>query len=209
MSLWEKPPRLIGPPGTARFVERLMDAFSYDISVRVQTEGHRRESLVPEVEEVEEGWYESSDGWRLSAFRVDHHPVDQAFGFRFEGDTGTLVISGDTCECENVVHYARGADVLVHEVYSRRGLAAQTDLAPSPAARERLTRIASYHTPSDRVGHVAARAGVKALVLTHLIFGIGGTPENIATDAKLAYDGPVTVGNDLQSVSVPASNNVV
>ena len=61
-----------------------------------------------------------------------------------------------------------------------------------------MARIASFHTPSDRVGHVAERAGARALVLTHLIFGLGGTPEDIAADAAAAYDGPVAVGRDLQ-----------
>lgn len=195
---------MIGPPGTGQFIERLIDAFSFDIRVRNRP-GRGRESLVPAVEEIEGDWHEAGDGWRLSAFRVEHQPVDQAFAFRLDSDTGSLVISGDTRECENVVRHARGVDALVHEVYSRRGIAAQADRALDPIAKLRLARIAGFHTPSDRVGHVAARAVVKALVLTHLIFGAGGTPEDIAADASASYDGPVSVGSDLQSVVIPAA----
>lgn len=200
---WDEPPLVVGPPGTARFVERPVEAFEYDVRVRSRP-GRGPESLVPRVEEVEEGWTGAGDGWRLGAFRVDHQPVDQAFGFRLDGDEGVLVLSGDTCECENVVRRARGADLLVHEVYSRCGLAAQAARAPDPVAQARLARISTFHTPSDRVGHVADPAGAKALVLTHLIFGAGGTPEDVAADAAAAYAGPVTVGHDLQSFAVGA-----
>jgi ribonuclease Z len=199
---WDTPPLVVGPPGTARFIERLMDAFSYDISVRTKVEHNGLGRLVPEVEEIEEDWHETGAGWRLSAFRVDHHPVDQAFGFRLDGDAGSLVISGDTCECDNVVRHAEGAEVLLHEVYSRQGMATRFDRATDPLARARLAGIMSYHTPSDRVGHIASRAGAKSLVLSHLVLGTGGTPEDIAADASAAYDGPVMVGSDLQSISI-------
>ena len=198
---WEAPPLVVGPPGTAQFLERLVAAFEYDIRVRSRP-GRGRESLVPRVEEIEEDWRDTGDGWRLTAFRVEHQPVDQAFGFRLDDDTGSLVLSGDTRECANVIRHAAGADLLVHEVYSRRGLEAQLAGVRDPQARARLARIVSFHTPSNRVGAVATQAQVKQVVLTHLIFGAGGAPEDIAQDVGTAFAGPVTVGSDLQSFAV-------
>ena len=55
---------------------------SYDVRVRTG-EILRKENLVPEVVEIEEGWNVAGKDWQLSAFRVEHQPVDEAFGFRF------------------------------------------------------------------------------------------------------------------------------
>ncbi len=66
---WDEPPRLVGPPGTAQFIERLISAYEYDIKVRSGAE-RSPETLIPVVEEVEEGWSTSGGDWRLTAFRV-------------------------------------------------------------------------------------------------------------------------------------------
>jgi ribonuclease BN (tRNA processing enzyme) len=52
------------------------------------------------------------------------------------------------------------------------------------------------------VGEVAAAAGVRRLVLTHAIFGAGGTPADVLTDVARAFPGPASVGEDLQTFVV-------
>lgn len=193
---WGPPPPIVGPPGTADFVRRLVDAFAYDIRVRTLEGGLRREGLEPPVEEIDEGWVARGDHWQLTGFRVDHQPVDQAFGFRIDTDEGAVVISGDTRRSENLVRHARQADVLVHEVIWRRGMEAYIAQVPDAAQRARRERILDYHTPSDHVGEVAASADVRHLVLSHIILP-GGTPEDLAADVRMAFAGPLTVGEDL------------
>lgn len=198
---WEVPPVVVGPPGTADFLRDLVHAYRYDVRVRSRP-GRGPEALVPRVEEVEEGWQDAGAAWRLTAFRVEHPPVDQAFGFRLDGDNGSVVFSGDTRRSENLVRHAWGADLLVHEVFSRAGLEAQLGGAPDPVARARLERIVDFHTSSDQVGEVAAAAGAQRLVLTHAIFGAGGTPEVVLADVARAYAGPAALGEDLQAFAV-------
>jgi ribonuclease Z len=201
---WDVPPVVVGPPGTAAFLERLVAAFAADVRARSRP-GRGPESLVPRVEEVEDGWQEAGTDWRLTAFRVEHPPVDQAFGFRVDapaGAAGAVVFSGDTRRSANLIRHARGADLLVHEVYSRTGLAAQLAGVPDPQARARLERIVDFHTGSDQVGQVAAEAGVHRLVLTHAIFGAGGTPADVLADVARAFPGPASVGEDLQTFVV-------
>jgi ribonuclease Z len=201
MRWWDEPPPVAGPPGTADLIERLMHAFSYDIDVRMKGERLRREWLVPRVDEIEEGWQTEGDGWRLTGFRVQHEPVDEAFGYRLDGDGGAIVISGDTRYSENLIRHAQGADLLVHEVYDRRGAATVRAQITDPDALARRDTIMAYHTPSDDAGKVAAQAEVGRLVLSHILF-YGGTEVTLREDIEQSFDRPVTVGADLQVFDV-------
>ena len=80
---------------------------------------------------------------------VQHAPVFPAFGFRFDTPDGSVVFSGDTGPCDNVVRLARGADVLVHEVI---------DVDRMTDRLSRLPNQRSGSQPPRRVAHVA-RAG--------------------------------------------------
>lgn len=201
---WQQAPPIYGPPGTARFVGKLMEAFAYDIEVRRRGEKLDMEALVPRVQEVEEGWQLDGSSWRLTAFRVDHEPVDQAFGYRVDEDSASIVLSGDTRFSPNLVRHAQGADLLLHEVYWGKGLRAlaQRPVVTDRFTSERLQLIMGYHTPSDEVGKVAAAAGVRHLVLNHLILGLQGTPADLLEDITPEFGGQVTVGEDLMSFQV-------
>jgi ribonuclease Z len=198
---WDAPPAIVGPPGTRRFVERLFAAFEYDITVRMKGERLKREWHVPAVEEIEDGWFHEGDGWRLTGFRVDHEPVDQAFGYRVDADGGSLAISGDTRPSENLIRHAAGVDLLVHEVYWRRGAVALRATITDPDALARRDTIDSYHTHSEDVGLIAARAEAKQLVLSHIIFR-GGSAADLVADIEPAYGGMLTVGADLDRFEV-------
>jgi ribonuclease Z len=201
MGWWEEPPVIAGPPGTAEFIQDLLRAFRYDIRVRLASDQRGREhALTPRVEEVAEGWSTTAADWQLTAFRVDHAPVDQAFGYRLDGAGHAIVVSGDTRPSDNLIRYAYQADILVHEVYWRTGMHALLGAARSDnqTAFERRQSIAAYHTASDEVGKIAAQAEVKQLVLSHLILA-GGSPEALLEDIAPDFDHPVTVGADLQS----------
>lgn len=201
MRWWDAPPPVVGPPGTARLVAGLLEAFAYDVQVRMTGERLHRAWLEPPVVECAEGWYMEGDGWRLSAFRVDHAPVDQAFGFRIDADAGSIVISGDTRPSENLIRHAQGADLLVHEVYHKDAALALSRTLTDPDAIARRRTILSYHTPSDAVGTVAAQAEVGRLVLTHLLL-YGADPASLRAEVERHFPRPVIVGADLQAFTV-------
>jgi len=198
MGWWTEPPLFAGPPGTAAMFDHLIEAFAYDIKVRSYADLLETGGPAPRVEEIEEGYATEGDGWRLTAFRVDHAPVDEAFGFRLDAEAGSAVISGDTCYCENLVRHAQGVDLLVHEAYWRPALLERITLASTAAQRMRAETIARYHTPAEDAGRAAAKAEVDHLVLTHLLLG-KGTPQNLLQDIAPHYSGTVTVGEDLRS----------
>ncbi|AYY13784.1 MBL fold metallo-hydrolase [Actinobacteria bacterium YIM 96077] len=173
-------PRVIGPPGTLEFVNRMLALHEYDIRARLDHE-YDIERLAPEVIEIHDGAQMAGSAWKATAFRVDHHPVCEAYGYRVETRETSVAISGDTRPCDNLISYANGVDVLIHEaIYPGYG-------------------YPEYHTLSTDVGAVATRAGARQLVLTHLL--PGHLPavrwlEHVRPD----YGGPITVGYDLMQV---------
>jgi ribonuclease Z len=197
---WQTPPAIYGPPGTRHFVDHLIEAMSYDIDVRVGPV-LQREELVPHVEEFDEGWRVSGGDWQLSAFRVEHMPVDQAFGFRIDQGAASVVISGDTKACDNLALHAKDASLLVHEVFWSQGLRQIAAAATDPEERARFQLLETYHTPSDQVGKVAAKANAQHLVLSHIIRS-RGNPDDFAADISPDYGGKLTVGEDLMSFEV-------
>ena len=200
MRRWPAPPVIYGPPGTQHFIDHLMEAMAYDIKVRIG-ETLRPETLVPNVVEVEEGWKLAGKDWQLSAFRVEHLPVDEAFGFRLDHGSSSIVISGDTKVSENLIKHSKDTDLLVHEVYWSQGLRDAAAAAPDAAERARFQLVGTYHTPSEDVGKVADRANAGHLVLSHIIRS-RGNQEDFEKDIRPDYGGKLTMAEDLMSFEV-------
>lgn len=201
---WDKPPVVAGPPGTKEFVEYLIKAFSYDIAVRTKTpggEGLHREWLIPEVIEVEDGWTASGSDWKLSAFRVDHVQVEEAFGYRIDTAEGSIAISGDTRRSENLIEKNQGVDILVHEVI--RSLPQKIE---DPWLAARRVAVDTYHTASTEVGKIATDTGARHLVLSHLVIR-EGTTDDLINDVTPDYRGTLTVGEDLMTFELAGNRS--
>jgi ribonuclease Z len=206
------PFELYGPEGTRELAQSMLDFFAVDIPIRrEQTEMHPGEGATVNTHILEEGVvYEDAD-LRVTAFRVDHQPVEHAFGFSFDlldsgegttlstkggcspGSTGTItsvVISGDTRPSENLIKHAKGADLLIHEAY----LPEHFDQHDTP---EVAARLKAYHTSAVEVGQVAQQAGVPTLVLTHLVPGDPDSEKLFVERAARHFKGKIIVGRDL------------
>jgi len=198
----DRPQRVIGPPGTRAFVHGTMALWASERAQRIAHEQRpSTKALEIDVEEIEPGDAPEQvldlDGLTISAFRVDHRPVRHAFGFVCEAPGERLVISGDTKRCDAVVEAARGADLLLHEVFVHRDMPA-VDGVRTEAGR---AAVASYHTCSSEVGKIAVEAGVGALILTHIV-PPAGDRDALLAEVTSDFAGPVIVGEDLMAYDV-------
>ncbi len=154
-----------------------------------------------EVRATPQPVWASPDGTiRVAAVGVHHEPVPDAVAYRVETPDGVVVISGDTRVCAEVEDLATGADVLVHE-------ACRTTALAEVIAGTTFETIFSYHADTVALGGLAERAGVGQLVLTHLIPPPDdpGQAAGFADDVRHGgYRGPITVGEDLTTVTLPA-----
>ncbi|MFL4473755.1 MBL fold metallo-hydrolase [Paeniglutamicibacter sp. MACA_103] len=137
---------------------------------------------------------------KVSATLVNHAPVFPALAYRFDTDDGSVVFSGDTAKCPNLVRLARNADVLVHEVIDE-DWAGQLFPVPRSEAEEGLYQhLIQAHTLKSEVGSIAAEANVGTLVLSHLVPVI--QPESVWAECAKGFDGRMVVGRDLDVIDV-------
>ncbi|MGH3601517.1 MAG: MBL fold metallo-hydrolase [Pseudonocardiaceae bacterium] len=194
-------------PGTAAMTEKTHEAYAYssnifmrDISIpdiRTLTQVH--EIAIPTVganytntaPAMRPFLVMRDDRVQVTATLVPHGPVFPAFAYRFDTKYGSVTFSGDTTKTDNLITLAQDTDILVHEAINIEGA------NPNPAMRNHLLRS---HVPVQMVGPIAQNARAKKLVLSH-IGDHTESPINIDKWTKWAnhgYDGPASVGQDLQ-----------
>jgi ribonuclease BN (tRNA processing enzyme) len=191
-----------GPPPLEKMTKLFFEMNAYDINTRMADEG--REPIVPLVhahEFSQGGLVMQDENVKVSSALVHHPPVVPTFAYRFDSADRSIVISGDTTPSDNLIKLAQGADVLVHEALFVPGITDQF-VARAPNAATLKQSIMSHHTSVEDAGRVAQQAGVKMLVLSHLIPPDDPTiSDQMWIDAARAhFKGPVIVGKDLLEI---------
>lgn len=201
-------------PGLEESVGKLMDAYALDINDRMRDNAKQDLREIFEIHDIalpdaarahanddpaapmDPFQIYRDENVTVSAILVDHRPIYPAFAFRFDTPDGSIVVSGDTGVCDNLVTLARGADLLLHEcidmdwVDSRMGPDSERY---DPYLRQHML---AAHTSIEQVGPQAQKAGVRTLVLTHLV--PGNTPAEKWQQAEQGFpDGLTVVGEDL------------
>jgi ribonuclease BN (tRNA processing enzyme) len=131
---------------------------------------------------------------KVTAFRVRHAGLENAFGFRVETPDKTIVFSGDTAPTQSLLDNCHGCDVLIHEAYSQ---ATYDKVAPKWQSYRR-----ENHTSSTELAELAARVRPGLLVLTHRV-NIGAAmalpdPEDVLIEeVRRLYKGNVVTAHDL------------
>jgi ribonuclease BN (tRNA processing enzyme) len=219
-------------PGLRSTVDLLMGAFAYNINLRIADEGRknvvdgirvheigvRRDGYEPDFDMGCTGsglsaasaappmepvvvYPEDDHGVTVSTVLVQHAPVFPAFGYRFDTPHGSVAFSGDTGFCENVARLAHGADVLVHEVIDLEQMAAR--LKQLPNYESVLNHLGSSHSSPEQVGAIAKRAGVRTLVLSHLVPGDADLHEDEWEErVRTHFDGEIVCGVDLDEFAL-------
>jgi ribonuclease BN (tRNA processing enzyme) len=190
-----------GPPPLRQIVESFLRSMSYDIDIRIDDEGRVDLRKLVRLHEFEaNGTMLEADAVKISAVKVIHPPLPHAYAYRFDAPDRSIVLSGDTAVCRDLIAFAQGADVLLHEVMHLAGI--DRIVARTPGAARLREHLLAAHTTTTEVGKVAAAAGVRTLVLNHLVPGDDPslTDEMWRADAAADFAGEVMVGRDLQVI---------
>jgi ribonuclease BN (tRNA processing enzyme) len=194
------PVDVYGPQGLKRLLAGWWESNRFDIETRMADEGRPDPRSLVTAHEFAEGSVMQARDVRVTALRNLHPPVTESYALKFELGGKTVVFSGDTAYFPPLAAFARGADVLVHEVLYGPGLDAM--VARRPNAQRLKASIQSHHTLAQDVGRIAAEAQVKTLVLNHFVPGDDPalTPEIWAGAVGETFNGRIVVGRDLLSL---------
>lgn len=190
-----------GPPLMNKLVDLALQYHAYDISIRIPDEGRVDPRPLFRPHEIAgPGEVYRDERITVEAALVHHPPVTPAYAYKIRTPDRTVVFSGDTTYSENLIAFARGADLLVHEVLLTSAL--DRLLARVPNASRLREHIIAAHTDAADVGRVAAAAGVQRLALTHFVpsYDPTLTDEDWARPVRAHYSGEVIVGRDLLEV---------
>jgi ribonuclease Z len=193
----EAPLRVYGPRRTREFLGDLLAAWKPEMEQRIKHELRLPDGLQVEITEIDGNWEHITPNARITNTEVRHQPIPQAFGFRFDSQNASVVISGDTAYCPELITLAQGCDLLVHEAFVHWEFVREDD----EASREHDLKIRFYHTATDEVGKVAREANTKHLVLTHWV-PPDFDRQRVVHDVRAHYSGSMFIGDDLMSFDV-------
>jgi ribonuclease Z len=165
------------------------------------------------VKEVSEGVILEQQGLRITAFQVEHMPVDlktrellglrgETLGYRVDYKGHSVVFSGDTKTStkSDILKYGQGVDLLIHEVQ-----------VPSPGAtpEANLANVSlSVHSTPAEVGFVFAKSRPKMAIYSHII-PPGTTAEDLIKLTRPYYDGPLTVAHDFMEITLSGDEIII
>ncbi|MCC3862502.1 MBL fold metallo-hydrolase [Pseudemcibacter aquimaris] len=206
------PLRVQGPKGIKNMMDHIEKAYQWDIDYRVMV-GVPKAGTELIVDEVSDGVIFDEDGLKITAFQVEHMPIDistgdllglrgETLGFRIDYKGHSVLFSGDTRSTEKseINKVGEGVDLLIHEVQ-----------VPSPGAtpEANLANVSlTVHSTPEQVGHVFARTKPKMAVYSHII-PPGTTEADLRRDTAPYYDGPLTVAHDMMEITLTGDDIII
>jgi ribonuclease Z len=181
-----------GPDGTRDMMDHLLQAFAFDIHIRRDVDEKAPGDGIKVVShDITQGIVFDEQGVKVTAFLVDHGPVTPAFGYRVDYHGHSVALSGDTRVSENLIRFAQGVDVLVHEVVDADAVRARQ------VNREVAEAIIAHHTTPEKAGEVFARVKPRLAVYSH-----APKTENVMAQTRRAYAGQLEGPEDMLTIEI-------
>jgi ribonuclease Z len=210
--------KVYGTTGVERVVAGFNEAYALDAGYRT---AHHGEPVAPSSGAgmeahpivfpagVDQVVVLEEDGVKVTAFLIDHGPIKPAVGYRFDYKGRSVVVSGDTAPSAVLTRMSKGVDLLVHEAQSTELvnlLNAGAKQAGNPKRAKIFDDILNYHTSPEAAAGIASKAGVKTLLLTHIIppLPLRALEIPFLGDSRKIFSGRLWIARDGDLVSLPA-----
>lgn len=206
--------KIFGPPGTAAMVEGLVASMVPGTTAGYGVPGAPEADVRTqfEVVEVRGGASFDLDEMKVRARSNSHYSFApgsdlaarfESLSYRFDVPGRSIVYTGDTGPSAAVEELARGADLLVAEMMDVDFTIANVR-RNSPGLDARIAagmerHLRDHHLLPADVGELAARAGVKGVVVTHFVGNEVASPRHFEYLRAIGehYLGPVVIADDL------------
>ena len=192
-----------GPKGLEAMTQAYWELNKFDIETRIEDEGRpdlRKLLIAKDI--TEDGVVLQTADVKVTAFRTPHPPITDNFAYKFETPDGVIVFSSDTNYNPKLAEFAKGADVLVHEALYVPWVDKLVTRVKNGATLKK--HLLDSHTAAEDVGRIADAAGVKLLVMSHLVPGdLDVTDEQWLGEASKTFKGRIMVARDLMELKLP------
>ena len=197
------PMNVYGPEGTAAMMKNFEAAYDWDIRYRKIVGVHARGAELLATD-VGPGVFFNKDGLKITAFNVEHLPIDldtgeelglegATLGYRIDYGGRSVLFSGDTRSTPStqIIPMGQDLDVLIHETQVP---------APGDSPEAKLANVSlSVHSTPAQVAYVFEKTKPRLGVYSHII------PPEIKSDELLGmtdYDGEMLVAEDLMTLTI-------
>ncbi|GLQ35166.1 hydrolase [Amylibacter marinus] len=191
------PVQIWGPAGLEQYWQNFVASMQFDIDTRIDDEGR------PDLGDLVTFHVLGTDrivlkgGISVSTLRNAHPPLLDSFALAFRSTQKTVVFSGDTAPIAEMVDFAKGADILIHEAMLKAALPALMARVGN-GSEKLMAHLLRSHTCAHDAAKIAESAGVKQLALSHLV--PSDDPDYTKKDWENAvkdhWDGPLHIGFD-------------
>ena len=205
---------IYGGPGVADIVRGFNTAYVHDQRYRV--EHHGTETLAPAAGPMTAKAFTpgeivfQDDLVTVTSFPVEHPPIEPAVGYRVDYRGRSVVISGDTNATESLFRAAKGADLVLHDALARHMLDDMIDITTEigvPVLPKIMTDVIDYHADSLTLEAAAEEAGVRQLVLYHLV---PAAPQGIGERIfRRGLSDDTILARDLHTFDLPADSTEI
>ncbi len=199
------PMHVYGPSGTEEMMMQLQQAYQWDIEYRAIV-GVPLQGIELNTMDVKPGLFFEKDGMKITAFEVEHMPVNintgqrlelrgQTLGFRIDYRGRSVVFSGDTrsTKASKLLTYGKDVDVLIHEVQ-----------VPSPgnSKEAKLANVSLVvHSTPEQASYIFSQTKPRLAVYSHII-PPDTSKEQLVSASRPFYKGPLIVAHDLMKITV-------
>ncbi|WP_370597682.1 hypothetical protein NMD15_09595 [Plesiomonas shigelloides] len=178
----------------------LQQAYATDIGIRHKDEGTPLDGVKIDAITIQLGEVYDKNGVQVIAFNNDHGVnIKPSFGYKVIYKGHSVVLSGNTRYCPEVVKQAQHADLLVHCV----------SLTSAEAQREHpaYKAVAGHRSSPQDAARVFAESKPKLGVFSHIGLNGNVSEKDIASIVEQRYSGPFVIGEDLMHFDIPTRSS--
>jgi ribonuclease BN (tRNA processing enzyme) len=211
-----KPVNIYGPPGTETLVKALMQTLTVTSDIRI-SDGTRTVPIAKIFfgHDTKTGAIYQDGNIKVMAAENSHFHFPagtpaygkyKSYAYRFETSDRVIAFTGDTGPSDAVTELAKGADMLVSEVVmsveefkEQQVKSGRWQLRTPEEQASSIRHMKEEHLAAEEVGKMAALAGVKTVVLTHLPPTADPKDEykRFGEQVKKHFSGQVLIAKDL------------
>jgi ribonuclease Z len=195
------PFQVYGPNGTKDMMDNLVKAFAWDINTRSKEKNKADSGAMVVTSEISEGFIWENNGIKVTPFIVKHADfIDSALGYRIDYAGHSVIISGDTRYSNNLVKYAKNADLIIHEVAAANEQSMQNSSL--------INQILGFHSSPEDAARVFEQIKPKLAVYSHIVLLTSDpsipppTINDLTIRTQKIYKGAFQVGEDLLSMEI-------